>query len=169
MATPKTYFNILTKGAATSLGSTPIVDGKLRYTTDTAELYMDHGNERIKISDVVRSYTQAQILAMVTALPKIYIASDTGRPYIMVNGSWYFLGSLNLTATTDNYDKVVWISDATDKEPEYNSNFTYNPTTQTLKAPNVEASGSVRVGDMVITDTEDQTTGYHTVEFSFAS
>ena len=168
--TPKTYDQILTKGLQSSLASTPIQNGKLRYTTDTGRLYMDHSGSRIRISDFVYDYTEAQILALQSPLTeKLYISSDTGRPYIRINNDWYFLPSLTLTETSENTDKVIWLSNDDEGEPSYSDDFTYNPSTGDLKAPKVIVSDTITVGDVVISDTLDTESGYHTVNFSFAS
>ena len=54
--TPKDYTQILSKGLESSLASTPIEDGKIRYCTDTGRVYLDQksdGHEsRIRLSDI---------------------------------------------------------------------------------------------------------------------
>lgn len=168
MAVAKTYNQILTKGLQSSLATTPIEDGKLRYTTDSGRLFMDNGNARIEITDIEKSYTQAQILSLQTVYQKIYIASDTGRAYFKIGNTWHYLGENALTSSSEDADKVIWISDTSDKEPEYNSSFTYNPNDGVLKVPKLEVSSTSQIGDLIITDNEDSVTGYHTVDFAFA-
>ena len=82
-------------------GSLPAVEnGALVVTTDTGEEYVDIGNERIKLSDVVQ-LTKAQILALQNPDPKkLYKATDTKDLLTcQVNGnviSWSELSSANI-------------------------------------------------------------------------
>ena len=166
---PQTYFQVLTKGLESSLATTPVVEGKLRYTTDTGRLYMDlNNNTRIRISDVIYEYTESYILNDILApLQKIYVASDTGRAYIYINDAWVNIGPIKVTAASGSSDLMIWMSDGTDgDEANYATGLKYNPSTNTFKTPNAEVSTKLSVGDLEITDTEDQSTGYHTVLFA---
>lgn len=166
--TPASYAQFLTRGPEDNLDGTAIQDGKLRYTTDTGRLYLDVGNgvsgTRIRISDVDNSYTQAQILSLQNPLPKLYIASDTGRGffYVEATSTWVDFGSITLTSDSTNADRVIWFSGTTDNQPKYQSNLKYNPSTETLKTP------KLTVGGMNVTVTVDPEDGSHTTTFSFS-
>lgn len=166
---PETYDHILTKGLQSSLNSLEIDEGKLRYTTDTCRLYLDLASSRIRISDIIDTYTEAQILAIIAPLPKIYVSTDTHRAFVSDYTNWYDLGSISISlATTTDTDVPVWFGDpnAASVEPTYVAALSYNTSTQELKTPKLVASTSVKVGSMLITDTLDDNNITHTVEFS---
>lgn len=72
----------LSRGTQYSLDSTPIVNGKIRLTTDTKRLYFDVNDSRFELSDFIFDYTESFILNnIVQPLPKFYLASDTFRLY----------------------------------------------------------------------------------------
>lgn len=153
----KDYNGILTKGLEASLATTPIEDGRLRYTTDTGRVYLDSVTgdnvERITISDVIQGYTEAEILALGNPLPKFYFASDNGHLYVYnnVTDEWFDLSALFLTEdTTSDGDMIIWFSDTDSKSPMYNSNFTYNPKTGSFKVTKIVAD-SAQIGGMNIT------------------
>ena len=74
-----TYTNILTRGNKAQLPSA--VDGKIRFATDSQQLFIDYGNSHIEITDFVKGYTTSQILQIQSPLDKIYISSDTFNLY----------------------------------------------------------------------------------------
>ena len=86
MAATITYPQILTRGISSQLPA--VSDGKLRFTTDTRCLYLDNGNTRIQISDVITGNTEAQILDIIAALPKLYLASDTFNLWYKSGATW---------------------------------------------------------------------------------
>ena len=55
MANATTFNRILSKGIESELPK--VVDGRLRFTTDTGRLFLDNGNERVEISDFVKGQT----------------------------------------------------------------------------------------------------------------
>lgn len=59
------------------LATENIEEGKIRFCTDTNELFVDYGNAHIEISDFIKEYTEEEILITSAPLPKIYIAKDT--------------------------------------------------------------------------------------------
>ena len=71
----KDYIQVLTKGLESSLNTTEIEDGKLRFTTDTRNLYLDlvesGVKRRIKISDIDDTLTEEEIFSTLAPLPKI--------------------------------------------------------------------------------------------------
>ena len=170
MIVPKEYNRIFTKGLQSALNNTPIEDGKLRFTTDTGRLYLDivegENKSRVRISAIEDSYTEEQILSMIVALPKIYVASDTGRAYISIDGGWVDIGPVKLEEdTSTNKELVLWFSDSDSEQPAYNNKLTYNPITDTFKCTNIEVT-TIKVGQLNITDTVNED-GSHTVDFKF--
>ena len=86
-----TYNQILTRGLGSSLSSTPVVDGKIRFATDTQELYIDFGVARIAITDVIKGKTESQIKALNPPLNKIYLSSDTLKLLYKSGNNWITL------------------------------------------------------------------------------
>ena len=83
-----TYTNVFTRGLKAQLPSA--VDGKIRFATDSQQLFFDVGNSHIEITDFVKGYTAAQILQIQSPLDKIYLASDTFNLYYydQSNSQW---------------------------------------------------------------------------------
>lgn len=164
--------SVLTKGLQSSLASTPIEDGKLRFTTDTGRLYLDtvegEAKSRIRISSVEDSYTEEEILALIAPLPKIYIASDTGRAYVSVGDSWIDIGPIILQKAEDGKELFLWMSTDDGDQPNYDIDLSYNTTTKTFKSTNIKATSSIEVGNMIITDTTNEDLS-HTINFGFIS
>lgn len=142
--TPKDYTQILSKGLESSLASTPIEDGKIRYCTDTGRVYLDQksdGHEsRIRLSDIEDSYTEEELSEMLApSSTKIYIAKDTNRMYRFYNGAWYDLsGILPHLAELDEENKYVWFGSTDDPTPLYDTDLFYNTAKKTLKVKNTE-------------------------------
>ena len=90
-----TYSRILTKGYHSALASTPIEDGKLRFTVDTGQIFLDDNDERVEISDFIKIDTEAEILTTLAPLPKFYYARDTKRFLMYVNGEWEVVAEKN--------------------------------------------------------------------------
>lgn len=165
--TPKEYNVILTKGLQSALENKQVEDGKLRFTTDTGNLYLDTTNGRVKISDIVQGYSEAQLAELIAPLPKIYLTSDTHRMYVFVGAAWVDLASIGLTLdSTSNSTKFIWFSSSDADNPNYDSSFAYNPHDKELSVNNV-VTQTTRVGDMIISQTEDQESV--TIDFNFAS
>lgn len=78
----------LTRGLESVLKNLPVNDGKLRFTTDTARLFLDNDTTRIEITDFVKGLPEGQIRGIVTPLPKFYYAADTRRLLYYHNGEW---------------------------------------------------------------------------------
>ena len=93
---PNTYNQILTRGTKANLSTTPIVDGKIRLTTDTEQLFIDFGVTRLEITDIVRGKTEDQIRSTENPLDKVYLSSDTHLLlyYDTTNSTW-----INLSAS----------------------------------------------------------------------
>lgn len=100
MTDASTYASILSKGYRASLDDLELDEGKLRFTEDTGEIFLDLEDERIQIArDVVTDKTESQILASTTAFEKMYLASDTHRLYYPEVGestvTWNCIGEAN--------------------------------------------------------------------------
>ena len=137
---------ILSKGLESSLANTPIVDGKLRYCTDTGRVYLDQevdGNKsRIKLSDIEDIYTEEQLSELIApSTTKIYVAKDTHRLYKYSNGEWFDLsGVLPKLADPNIEDRYIWFGETNDTAPLYDKDLSYNTSTKTLKVNNIEVS-----------------------------
>ena len=171
--TDEEYIQILTKGLESSLANTNIEDGKLRFTTDTRNLYLDlvkdGKKERIKISDIEDTLTEEEIFNTLAPLPKIYVSKDTHRAYVSSGIDWIDLAAVQLSLSEIRDVEVpLWFSDSDSEKPFYATELTYNTSTKELKSPNVKASESIKVGGVIITDTVDETDNSHLVEFKFA-
>lgn len=162
--------NYLTRGLEASLANTPIEDGKLRYTVDTGRCYLDYkddnGNlKRIRITDVIFDYTEAQIHALSDYGQNLYIANDTATAFYNVDGVWKAVGALTLVQSSEDKDYVLWFSGENDSKPLYNTGLKYNPSTNTISVGTVAAT-TVKVGTMVITETITEEMD-HIVDFKF--
>lgn len=167
------YEKMLTKGLKTSLSSTPIEDGKLRYTTDTGECFLDFKDskdgtlKRLKISDIVFGYKEAEIKYLKTPLEnKLYLASDSAAMLYYTGSNWMRVGGATLSEDSQNKDYVLWFSSPDSEQPMYNTGITFNPSTNTLSTGSVVVSKSITIGKLVITDelTEEND---HNVDFDF--
>lgn len=167
----KDYIQVLTKGLESSLDTTEIEDGKLRFTTDTRNLYLDlvesGVKKRIKISDIDNTLTEEEIFSILAPLPKIYISKDTHRAYVSAGLEWIDLAAVQLSLSEiKDLDVPLWFSEKDSTQPVYSEDLTYNTSKKELKAVNMKASKSITVDGLVITDTVDEN-NFHTVEFSF--
>lgn len=81
------FNKLLTRGVNSALSSVAVDDGKIRFATDTEQLFIDTSSKRIEISDVIKEHTESEILAILAPLPKLYLASDTGKLY-SYNDGW---------------------------------------------------------------------------------
>lgn len=73
------------RGLDSAVDTTDISNGNILLTTDSGRLFIDIDGSRIEVSDFVKK-TEADILATITPLPKIYFATDTGKFYYYNNG-----------------------------------------------------------------------------------
>lgn len=80
------FNKLLTRGLKSALSSVALDDGKVRFATDTEQLFIDTASKRIEISDIVKGNTESEILAILAPLPKLYLASDTNKLYSYNNG-----------------------------------------------------------------------------------
>lgn len=89
------YKSVLTKGNDSSLKSTPIEEGRLRFTLDTRRLFLDEASERLEITDFVKDLTEEQIRGTLAPLPKFYFSSDTHKILYYINGEWMIIAEKN--------------------------------------------------------------------------
>ena len=68
------------------LSEVPIKNGQIILCTDSEKLYIDHGSNRVSISDVVQVETQTAL--PLAPLDKFYITQDTGDVYFYINDEW---------------------------------------------------------------------------------
>ena len=112
---------ILTKGTESALNNLPIDYGKLRFTTDTARIFLDLKDKRIEFTDIIRNYKEAEIKKIVAPLPKLYLSSDTHKLFYYENG-WITISGGSSTSggtTIDAYTKTetdTLLTDKVDKE-----------------------------------------------------
>ena len=113
---------ILTKGTESALNNLPIDYGKLRFTTDTARIFLDLKDKRIEFTDIIRNYKEAEIKKIVAPLPKLYLSSDTHKLFYYENG-WISISGGSSTSgsgsTVNAYSKAetdALLDDKVDKE-----------------------------------------------------
>lgn len=68
------------------LGDVAVKNGQIILCTDSEKLYIDHGSNRVSISDVVQVETQTAL--PLAPLDKFYITQDTGDVYFYINDEW---------------------------------------------------------------------------------
>lgn len=69
-----------------NLSSIAVKHGQIILCTDSEKLYIDHGSNRVSISDVVQVETQTAL--PLAPLDKFYITQDTGDVYFYINDEW---------------------------------------------------------------------------------
>lgn len=149
----------LTKGLQSVLDKVPLVENKIRITTDTGRLFFDTDSERIEITDFVKGKTEEEILAILSPLPKIYLSSDTCKffAYDETENIWVELSD-NVdyaeTAKCDINGNEITIYYAPVDSPE----FTGNPTVPTPEKG--DSSQSIANTNFVATAITDAITKY---------
>ena len=140
--TPKNYNNILTKGIQSSLESTKVEDGKLRYTIDTGNLYLDNGSTRVKISDIIMGMTENEIADIIALLPKLYLAADTCILYTHdPEKGWIDFSGVRLNRTeSPDTNQSIWFSQNDEEQPSYDDTFTYNSSEKKLSVTNINTA-----------------------------
>lgn len=117
----------LTRGLESSLSRLSVVDGKLRFTTDTGRLFLDNGTERVEITDFVKGLSESQIKSIVTPLPKFYYANDTNSILYHNGSSWQKINNHVEFADKDEDGNNIKSTYA----PKISPSFTGTPTTPT--------------------------------------
>ena len=69
--------SLLTRGYQSTINSTQIEDGKIRFAVDSGRLFIDSEHNRIEITDFVKGLNYREILALSDPLPKMYLSADT--------------------------------------------------------------------------------------------
>lgn len=64
---------------ANAISNEPFSNGSMIVTTDTGELYVDYNGARIRVGDVISLDTDAQRLATLAPLSKLYWVVETGK------------------------------------------------------------------------------------------
>lgn len=64
---------------ANAIPNEPFSNGSLIAATDTGELYVDYNGARMRIGDVITLETEAQRIATLAPLPKLYWVAETGK------------------------------------------------------------------------------------------
>lgn len=101
------FLNILTKGLFSSLKTVPVEDGKVRFTTDTNQLFVDADGERHEVSDVIRGYTESEIKSLLAPLQKLYLSTDTHKFFVCISGEWIVVGKNEWIGKRAEFDEAV--------------------------------------------------------------
>lgn len=80
-------------------------NGSMIVATDTGELYVDYNGARMRIGDVITLETDAQRLATLAPLPKLYYVTETGKLWRFDN-EWVCINPDDIEADTVKADIV---------------------------------------------------------------
>ena len=88
------YPTMMTRGYQSKIDETSVEDGKWRFAVDSNRLFIDVHESRIEITDFIKGFTEEEIKAIETPLPKIYISSDTKHLFLynFKNKEWEVYG-----------------------------------------------------------------------------
>ena len=133
-----TYSGIFSKGYLSALKNTPIDNDKIKIATDSRQLFIDTDNERFEITDFVKDHTEEEIRGILAPLPKLYLASDTGRILIHNGEEWIVVAEKN----ADVVAKALEADRATNADTAtYASNASVAETaTKATKATNADTA-----------------------------
>ena len=90
---------------ANAISNEPFSNGSLIAATDTGELYVDYNGARMRIGDVVTLETEAQRLATLAPLPKLYWVAETGKLWRFAD-DWVCVNPDDIEADTVKADIV---------------------------------------------------------------
>lgn len=149
---------ILRKGLQANLATTDIDDCVLRFTTDTLRMYIEDGETRREITNVIYKMTEEEITEADTWLPKFYIARDTMKVFVsdgftLADVTNEFIPSAIPNTETQVYYPVLKSADGVTNNKGYTTSFGFNPSTKELN-----------IGDLRITQTVDED-GNKTLDF----
>lgn len=99
-----TYNKPFVRGLESIIDKKRIVDGKFLFTTDTSRLFIDYGSSRLEISDVIKTYSEGEILAIIAPLPKLYISSDTHKIFMYASDGWVCLNNNDDVSNAEHAD-----------------------------------------------------------------
>lgn len=89
-----------------SLAQVPQVDGQMTFVKDTQEVYMDVGNNRSKVTDIIFISTLQQANGLSNYLTnKLYYVNETNRLY-HYNSTTQQLEEVKMTAEETVYDNT---------------------------------------------------------------
>ena len=133
-----TYSGIFSKGYLSALKNTPIDNDKIKIATDSHQMFIDTDNERFEITDFVKDHTEEEIRGILAPLPKLYLASDTGRILIHDGEEWIVIAEKN----ADVVAKALEADHATNADTStYASNSSVAETaTRATKATNADTA-----------------------------
>lgn len=142
---------VLTKGLQENLSETEIIEGMLRFTTDTGRLYLDLENDnRVPITNVVLGYTESEILALQNPLDKVYVASDSLKIFTSDGTNIRDISEIIPVVTTSNEDMYLWLSGTNDKAPKYNTALKFNPYTKQIQLGGVQITKTILNGESTL-------------------
>lgn len=90
---------------ANAISNEPFSNGSLIAATDTGELYVDYNGARMRIGDVITLETEAQRLATLAPLPKLYYVTETGKLWRFAD-DWVCVNPDDVEADTVKADIV---------------------------------------------------------------
>lgn len=89
-----------------NLTNVPQVDGQLTFVKDTQEVYMDVGNNRSKVTDIIFLNTLQDLNGIQTYLPnKLYYVNETNKLY-HYNSTSQNIDEVKTTAEETTYDNT---------------------------------------------------------------
>lgn len=90
---------------ANAIPEEPFSNGSLIAATDTGELFVDYNGARMRIGDVITLETEAQRLATLAPLPKLYWVAETSKLWRFAN-DWVCVNPDDIEADTVKADIV---------------------------------------------------------------
>ena len=94
---------------ANAIPEEPFSNGSLIAATDTGELYVDYNGARMRIGDVITLETEAQRLATLAPLPKLYYVTETGKLWRFAN-DWVCVNPDAIEADTLSIGKSTFFN-----------------------------------------------------------
>lgn len=94
---------------ANAIPEEPFSNGSLIAATDTGELYVDYNGARMRIGDVITLETEAQRLATLAPLPKLYWVAETSKLWRFAN-DWVCVNPDDIEADTLSIGKSTFFN-----------------------------------------------------------
>lgn len=114
---------------SSNLANVPQVDGQLIYTKDTCEVYLDVGNNRKKLSDVIEVANKSSVVSPI--ITKLYYETSTDTLYkakIVENNNEEEIVWVDITGATVQYVDTNFLKK--DNTTAYTPVDDYNPATK---------------------------------------
>lgn len=90
------------RGSRSGIDRAPIKNGSFNFAMDTEEMIVEIDDKKIEISSVIFKENEAAIKAITNPGNKLYIALDTQKALVYINGEWtYTAGSVLATHDVD--------------------------------------------------------------------